>query len=57
MGADGAFTLPGTRFMWNDYPRQVRAMLRKRGWNGRVPHPSMMLLTDREMRRLFKACS
>lgn len=49
----GEYSASYTRLMWRHYPEDVRAMLRKRGWNGRTAHPDVISI---DARAVFRAC-
>lgn len=40
----GRFAPDGTALLWSIYPAKVRAMLRRRGWDGRTAHPNLITI-------------
>lgn len=70
-GYTGAFSKEGTRLLWNIYPENVRAILRKRGWDGDPDlskplkkgekpatgeHPDLIYIDGEELRSIYKPC-
>lgn len=52
-GAGGPFSAPGTALMWRIYPERVRALIRRRGWDGQSAHPDLIFISGEA---LFRRC-
>lgn len=48
------YTRKGTEYMWNMYPPKVRKLIRAGGWDGRSPHPNLLLVPGTA---IYKTCT
>jgi hypothetical protein len=50
----------GTKRLWSLYPENIKAALRKRGWNGDrywIAHPDFVVLQGKTLRALVRPCN
>jgi hypothetical protein len=43
--------------LFNMYPGRVRAYLTREGWNGSNPHPDVIWVRGKQLRKLIRACA
>ena len=54
--AGGEYSEDGTQIIWNIYPARIQEFLRAKGWYGNDAHPSLVFMTNSELRAFYPPC-
>lgn len=50
------YSADGTQILWNIYPPEIRDFLISKGWDGSTAHPTLIFMTNVEMRAFYRSC-